>query len=201
MSFRVHLTQQAIEPELSFGRCGTVERGDPARAPFRRSMSSNRRLKMADLSGSCFCKAVRFVVHAAPERVGLCHCMDCRSRHGAPFKAFVVFRADDIEIQGELEPVPSRTGRRYACAQRHVLVYWRTTTAARSKSHWETSTRPASLRRSTKAGWGAANPGWRRWTCRSIQATVQPMIEGEDVRAAGAATTAMCISSRNRDDV
>ncbi|WP_426700116.1 GFA family protein [Rhodanobacter sp. Col0626] len=79
---------------------------------------------MTETRGSCFCEAVKFVAHAAPDRVGLCHCMDCRSRHGAPFKAFVVFRAGDIAIDGKLEPMPSRTGRRYACANCHVQIYW-----------------------------------------------------------------------------
>ena len=76
------------------------------------------------VTGSCFCQSVRFVAHAAPDRVGLCHCMDCRRRHGAPFKAFVVYQATDIEVTGPLVPAPSPTGSRFACANCHALMYW-----------------------------------------------------------------------------
>ena len=30
---------------------------------------------------------------SAPERAGICHCMDCRKHHGAPFYAAAIFCA------------------------------------------------------------------------------------------------------------
>jgi hypothetical protein len=50
--------------------------------------------------GGCACGAVRYVAEGGPLRVGLCHCMTCRKRHGAPFNAFAAFRSDKVRIEG-----------------------------------------------------------------------------------------------------
>jgi hypothetical protein len=44
--------------------------------------------------GGCACGAVRYVAEGGPLRVGLCHCLTCRKRHGAPFNAFAAFPSD-----------------------------------------------------------------------------------------------------------
>ena len=67
--------------------------------------------------GGCACGAVRFVAEGEPLRVGLCHCLDCRKQHGAPFGALAIFPADRVAFAGE-EPgmyASSPTGRRYFC--------------------------------------------------------------------------------------
>ena len=48
----------------------------------------------------CACGCVRLRASGFPERVGLCHCLDCRKTHAAPFMAFVVFRAEQVAITG-----------------------------------------------------------------------------------------------------
>ncbi len=52
------------------------------------------------IAGGCLCGAVRVVVSGAPYRVGICHCLDCRKHHGAPFHASAIFPADAVEISG-----------------------------------------------------------------------------------------------------
>jgi hypothetical protein len=54
------------------------------------------------LTGGCACGAVRFATSGVPDRTGLCHCLTCRKRHGAPFNAFVAFPRDQVEIEGEV---------------------------------------------------------------------------------------------------
>jgi hypothetical protein len=67
-------------------------------------------------TGGCACGAVRFYVSAAPERVGICHCMTCRRISGAPFAAFAIFHAKDVTIEGRTEAWhSSETGRRHFC--------------------------------------------------------------------------------------
>ena len=69
------------------------------------------------ITGGCLCGAVRFEVRAQPHRVGLCHCLDCRKQHGAPFGALAIFPADRVAFAGD-EPgmfASSATGRRYFC--------------------------------------------------------------------------------------
>jgi hypothetical protein len=50
--------------------------------------------------GGCACGAVRYVATGGPLRVGLCHCLTCRKRHGAPFNAFAAFRTGQVRIEG-----------------------------------------------------------------------------------------------------
>jgi len=50
--------------------------------------------------GGCACGAVRYGASGGPLRVGLCHCLTCRKRHGAPCNAFAAFRADKVRIEG-----------------------------------------------------------------------------------------------------
>jgi hypothetical protein len=53
------------------------------------------------LSGGCLCGAVRFEVGGAPYRVGVCHCLDCRKAHGAAFRFFAIYPADQVKWTGE----------------------------------------------------------------------------------------------------
>ena len=59
------------------------------------------------ITGGCLCGAVRFEVRAQPHRVGLCHCLDCRKQHGAPFGALAIFPAGQVTFTGD-EPGPRK---------------------------------------------------------------------------------------------
>ena len=55
----------------------------------------------SNATGGCACGAIRFAVQGQPYRVGLCHCLDCRKRHGAPFGAFAIFPAEQVTFSGD----------------------------------------------------------------------------------------------------
>ncbi|MCZ4345014.1 GFA family protein [Devosia sp. J2-20] len=63
---------------------------------------------MDQLSGGCLCGAVRLVARGQPDRVGLCHCMDCRKHHGALFFAAAIFPAHAVTISGETRDYQGR---------------------------------------------------------------------------------------------
>jgi hypothetical protein len=56
---------------------------------------------MEQFTGGCLCGDVRFVTSAAPYRVGVCHCLDCRKHHGALFHASAIFPRDAVSVEGE----------------------------------------------------------------------------------------------------
>jgi hypothetical protein len=64
---------------------------------------------MPHYSGGCFCGAVRIEIDAAPYRVGLCHCLDCRKRQGALFHSFAVFPMDAVTVTGETREFETRS--------------------------------------------------------------------------------------------
>ncbi len=63
---------------------------------------------MTDHSGSCLCGAVTLSAQGAPDRVGLCHCRDCRKHHGALFHASAVFQEQVVTVQGETNSYQGR---------------------------------------------------------------------------------------------
>ena len=56
---------------------------------------------MEQFTGGCQCGAVRIVATGRPDRVGLCHCLDCRKHHGALFYAAAIYPQDAVTISGE----------------------------------------------------------------------------------------------------
>lgn len=53
------------------------------------------------VEGGCLCGNVRIVAMGQPDRVGLCHCLDCRKHHGAAFYAAAVFAEHAVRMTGK----------------------------------------------------------------------------------------------------
>ena len=56
---------------------------------------------MTSVTGGCLCGKVRFIATGEPDRVGLCHCLDCRKHHGALFHASAIFPETAVSVEGE----------------------------------------------------------------------------------------------------
>ncbi len=63
---------------------------------------------MDRFTGGCLCGAVRLVAEGRPDRVGLCHCLDCRKHHGAVFYGAAVFDAGAVTVSGEVSDYKGR---------------------------------------------------------------------------------------------
>jgi hypothetical protein len=63
---------------------------------------------MDRFTGGCLCGRVRIVASGRPNRVGLCHCLDCRKHHGALFYAAAMFPRDAVTIEGETQDYAGR---------------------------------------------------------------------------------------------
>jgi hypothetical protein len=61
------------------------------------------------LTGSCLCGQVRISVQGAPDRVGICHCTDCRQESGSAFTFFGVWPAGQFEHTGETASFSGRS--------------------------------------------------------------------------------------------
>lgn len=59
-------------------------------------------------TGGCLCGDVRLVATGRPDRVGLCHCLDCRKHHGALFYAAAAFPRDAVTVTGETREYEGR---------------------------------------------------------------------------------------------
>ena len=63
---------------------------------------------MAQVTGGCLCRDVRFVAQGDPVRVGICHCLDCRKHHGAPFHASAIYPQEAITVTGQTSDYQGR---------------------------------------------------------------------------------------------
>ena len=52
------------------------------------------------ITGQCHCAAIKFEATADPEKVLVCHCKDCQSFSGAPFRAVVPVPKEQVVITG-----------------------------------------------------------------------------------------------------
>ena len=66
--------------------------------------------------GSCACGQVQVETRGEPYRVGICHCMNCRKAHGAPFNFYAVFPPEAVTVSGAVIAFASTEQvRRYSC--------------------------------------------------------------------------------------
>lgn len=63
---------------------------------------------MAIITGGCACGKVRFEAEGDPDRVGICHCLDCRKYHGALFFAAAIYPDAHLRITGEVQTYDGR---------------------------------------------------------------------------------------------
>ncbi|SHJ03330.1 Uncharacterized conserved protein [Shimia gijangensis] len=63
---------------------------------------------MTEVTGGCLCGAIRFTTSGQPDRVGLCHCLDCRKHHGALFYAAAIFPKEAVKTEGETRAYQGR---------------------------------------------------------------------------------------------
>lgn len=63
---------------------------------------------MDPVTGGCLCGSIRFETTGHPDRVGICHCLDCRKHHGALFYAAAIFPTDAVRVTGEVRHYAGR---------------------------------------------------------------------------------------------
>ncbi|TFF18743.1 GFA family protein [Jiella endophytica] len=63
---------------------------------------------METYRGGCLCGEVRFTASGRPDRVGICHCLDCRKHHGALFYAAAIYPEKAVTIEGEARDYAGR---------------------------------------------------------------------------------------------
>jgi hypothetical protein len=56
---------------------------------------------MDQLTGGCLCGAIQIVTSGSPNRVGICHRLDCRKHSGTLFYAAAIFPEDAVTIEGK----------------------------------------------------------------------------------------------------
>jgi hypothetical protein len=94
---------------------------------------------MDQFTGSCLCGEVRIVATGEPDRVGICHCLDCRKHTGSLFHASGIFPAEAVTIEGETRAYEGGTSEAGTPSARHFCPRCGSSVFARSGDEVEVS--------------------------------------------------------------
>lgn len=72
------------------------------------------------VDGSCHCGAIRFEAEIDPKRVGVCHCTDCQTFSGGPFRTSVLVGDENFRL---LDGMPSDYEKTAASGTKRKLVF------------------------------------------------------------------------------
>ncbi|MEJ2119151.1 MAG: GFA family protein [Alphaproteobacteria bacterium] len=50
------------------------------------------------INGACHCGAITYEAEVDPEMSRICHCSDCQTMSGAPYRAIVIAKEEDFKI-------------------------------------------------------------------------------------------------------
>jgi hypothetical protein len=54
-----------------------------------------------EIEGACHCGKISYVAAVDPDRVVICHCTDCQTISGAPYRVNVLVMVDEIMLHGD----------------------------------------------------------------------------------------------------
>ena len=63
---------------------------------------------MNPVTGGCLCGDIRFSATGTPDRIGICHCNDCKKHHGALFYAAAIFPLAAVTVRGQASAFQGR---------------------------------------------------------------------------------------------
>ena len=62
------------------------------------------------IDGQCHCGYVTFEADIDPQGVSICHCTDCQTLTGSPFRVTVICSGEQVRLTGGMPKVYARTG-------------------------------------------------------------------------------------------
>src|SRR6185437_7136576 len=79
--------------------------------PRRREKSKTRDKDVRmHIDGACLCGGVSYSAEVDPARVIICHCTDCQTISGGPYRVNVPVLAENFAVRGEPAVYPKRGG-------------------------------------------------------------------------------------------
>jgi hypothetical protein len=71
------------------------------------------------IEGACHCGKINYEAEVNPEYVVICHCTDCQTMSGAPYRASVPAKAENFTLRGE----PKTYVKTAASGNKRVLAF------------------------------------------------------------------------------
>ncbi len=62
------------------------------------------------IDGQCHCGAVTYEAEVDPQQVSICHCTDCQTFTGSPYRVTVICSAEQVRMTGQPPKIYAKTG-------------------------------------------------------------------------------------------
>jgi hypothetical protein len=62
------------------------------------------------IDGQCHCGCVTYRAEIDPAKVSICHCTDCQSLTGSPYRVTVICSAEDVRLTGAAPEIYGKRG-------------------------------------------------------------------------------------------
>jgi hypothetical protein len=63
-----------------------------------------------EIDGQCHCGQVTYQADIDPDKVSICHCTDCQSLTGSPYRVTVICSVDQLRMTGKAAKVYAKIG-------------------------------------------------------------------------------------------
>ncbi len=63
-----------------------------------------------NIEGQCHCGLVTYQADIDPEKVSICHCTDCQTLTGSPYRVTVICSGEQVRITGGAPKIYAKTG-------------------------------------------------------------------------------------------
>ena len=63
-----------------------------------------------NIDGHCHCGLVTYRADIDPEQVSVCHCTDCQTLTGSPYRVTVICAGEQVRIAGQTPKIYAKTG-------------------------------------------------------------------------------------------
>src|ERR1700755_2430163 len=78
--------------------------------PFGRTVVSACGILTMQIDGQCHCGRITYQAAIDPARVSICHCTDCQSLTGSPYRVTVAAKREDLRLTGGAAHIYAKTG-------------------------------------------------------------------------------------------
>jgi hypothetical protein len=80
------------------------------RAPFLLSAPRLTGGQAMKIDGQCHCGRVTYEAEINPDRVSICHCTDCQTLTGSPYRVTVICSGEEIRLMGNAPKIYAKAG-------------------------------------------------------------------------------------------
>jgi hypothetical protein len=95
---------------MAFSCASLPALGSRVDAGSRKESASKIELNAMQIDGQCHCGRVTYEADIDPKKVSICHCTDCQTLTGSPYRVTAICSAEQVRLTGKAPKIYAKTG-------------------------------------------------------------------------------------------